>query len=77
MERNLKQEAVAAATGLGKSTISNYENDEYFGDLLESDLKKIAKDIRDAYKKEIGSNTYLLNVYCNSISSYSTSKPLQ
>lgn len=31
-----------------KSTING---DEYFGDLLESDLKKIAKDIRDAHKK--------------------------
>lgn len=32
-----------------KSTING---DEYFGDLLESDLKKIAKDIRAAHKED-------------------------
>ena len=31
---------------------STINGDEYFGNLLESDLKKIAKDIRDAHKKD-------------------------
>jgi transcriptional regulator with XRE-family HTH domain len=40
-ERNLKLEAVAAATGLSSSTIGNYENDEY-KEMQPSILQKLA-----------------------------------
>ncbi len=56
-ERDLKLEAVAAATGLGKSTISNYENDEY-KEMQPSILQKLA----DFYNVPL---TYLMGITDN------------
>ena len=50
-------------------SISVYSDDEYFGDLLVSDLKRITKDLRESHKKDwdTGDDNQLADKYIANI----------